>query len=82
MSLFPNIMQHHCRFFRRVRCFFRMVCVCVFFFYLVTTSWLLTSAYHLRFETINDSINVFPPTGEDINARGGSMSSSYVVKYT
>ena len=57
-------------------------CVFSFFFYLVTTSWLLTSAYHLRFETINDSINLFPPTSGHINARGGSMSSSYVVKYT
>ena len=37
---------------------------------------------NLRFESINQSINLLPPTSGDINARGGSISSSYVVKYT
>ena len=32
--------------------------------------------------SINLSINLLPPKSGDINARGGSMSSSYVVKYT
>ena len=37
----------------------------------------------LLFEiSINQSINLLPPTSGDINARGGSMSSSYIVKYT
>ena len=39
-------------------------------------------SYNLRFGSINLSINLLPPTSGDINARGGSMSSSYVVKYT
>ena len=39
-------------------------------------------SYNLRFGSINLSINLLPPTSGDINARGGSMSSSYAVKYT
>ena len=35
--------------------------------------------FEIRF---NQSIDLFPPTSDDINARGGSLSSSYVVKYT
>ena len=50
-------------------------------FSLVTTSWILTSAYYLRFESIDQSINLLLPTSGDINAHGGGMSSSYVVKY-
>ena len=57
----------------------------LFIFNLVITSWILTSDY-LRFESINQSINqsinLLPPTSGDMNARGGSINSSYVVKYT
>ena len=57
-----------------------------FVFSLATTTWIWTSAYYLRFESINQSINqsinLLPPTSGDKNARGGGMSSSYVVKYT
>ena len=82
MSLFPSIM-YHCRFFHGeyvVRFPYGYGVFFCFCFNLVTTS--SSSAYYLRFESINQSINLLPPTSGDINARGGSMSSSYVVKYT
>ena len=83
MSLFPSIMSH-CRFLHGEYVVRFPYGWCVFFrgFNLVTTSSILTSAYYLRFEPINQSINLLPPTSGDINARGGSMSRSYVVKYT
>ena len=49
------------------------------FFNLVTTSWFLKSAYYFRFESINQLINLLPPTSGDANARGGGLSSSYIV---
>ena len=61
----------------------RMVCFFVCFFQSCDykLDFDIISCY-LRFESINQLINLVPPTSSDINARGGSMSSSYIVKYT
>ena len=58
----------------------RVVCFSVFF---PPCDHKLDFGVSLLFEIrFNQMINLFPPTSGDINARGESMSSSYVVKYT
>ena len=85
MSLFPSIMYHcHLFFMESTGGTFssRMVGFLVCFFQSCDYKLDFYISCYLRFESINQIINLVPPTGSDINARGGSMSGSYVVKYT